>query len=198
MKLSYERKKAWYGYLFISIWLIGFIFLFLIPFISSIQYSLSKVTIQRGQVGMESVGFQNYIELFTKNTEFLPAFTGTLTSVIAHDSEPGISWTVSGAFCLLSPRYSLRRYCAGDPEQQFLHGIGNGRRPYSLIVRDPIPAGRLAGRGDGAFYRAVHSGYGGFRLSGLLGFRNSDPHLFSRPTVHPENHVRSGGGGGFQ
>ena len=81
MKLSYERKKAWYGYLFISIWLIGFIFL--IPFISSIQYSLSKVTIQRGQVGMESVGFQNYIELFTKNTEFLPAFTGTLTSVIA-------------------------------------------------------------------------------------------------------------------
>lgn len=51
MKLSYERKKAWYGYLFISIWLIGFIFLFLMPFISSIRYSLSKVAIQRGQVG---------------------------------------------------------------------------------------------------------------------------------------------------
>ena len=82
MKLSYERKKAWYGYLFISIWLIGFIFLFLMPFISSIRYSLSKVAIQRGQVGMEWVGFQNYIELFTQNTEFLPAFTGTLTSVI--------------------------------------------------------------------------------------------------------------------
>ena len=82
MKLSYERKKAWYGYQFISIWLIGFIFLFLMPFISSIRYSLSKVAIQRGQVGMEWVGFQNYIELFTQNTEFLPAFTGTLTSVI--------------------------------------------------------------------------------------------------------------------
>ncbi len=82
MKLSYERKKARYGYLFISLWLVGFVFLFLVPFISSIQYSLSKVSIQRGSVGLEWVGFQNYIDLFTANTEFLPALTETLSSVI--------------------------------------------------------------------------------------------------------------------
>lgn len=80
-KLSYEKKKSYYGYLFISIWAIGFILLFLLPFISSVRYSLSDVSIQQGYVGMENVGFKNYIELFTKNTEFLPAFTGTLSSV---------------------------------------------------------------------------------------------------------------------
>ena len=83
MKLSYERKKSYYGYLFISVWLIGFILLFLIPFISSVRYSLSEVSIQPGQVGMKPVGLKNYIELFTKNAEFLPAFTKTITSVIA-------------------------------------------------------------------------------------------------------------------
>lgn len=80
-KLSYEKKKSYYGYLFISIWAIGFVLLFLLPFISSVRYSLSDVSIQQGYVGMENVGFKNYIELFTKNTEFLPAFTGTLSSV---------------------------------------------------------------------------------------------------------------------
>ena len=83
MKLSYERKKSYYGYLFISVWLIGFILLFLIPFISSGRYSLSEGSIQPGQVGMKPVGLKNYIELFTKNAEFLPAFTKTITSVIA-------------------------------------------------------------------------------------------------------------------
>lgn len=82
MKLSYERKKSYYGYLFISVWLFGFIFLFLIPFISSIRYSLSDVSIQPGYIEMKSVGLKKYIELFTKNTEFLPAFTKTVTSVV--------------------------------------------------------------------------------------------------------------------
>lgn len=83
MKLSYERKKSYYGYLFISVWLVGFVFLFLLPFISSVRYSLSKVSIEQGYVGMSSVGFRNYTELFTKNTEFMPAFTSTITAVLA-------------------------------------------------------------------------------------------------------------------
>ena len=82
MKLSYERKKSYYGYLFISLWLIGFIFLFLSPFISAIRYSLSDVAIESGYVKQEWVGLKNYTELFTKNSEFLPAFTGTLGQVL--------------------------------------------------------------------------------------------------------------------
>lgn len=81
-KLSYERKKSYYGYLFISVWAIGFVFFFLFPFITSIKYSLAEVTIQQGYVGLKSCGFDNYINLFVKNPEFLPAFTDTLTSVL--------------------------------------------------------------------------------------------------------------------
>lgn len=81
-KLSYERKKSYYGYIFISIWAIGFIFFFLIPFINSIRYSLSDVSIQQGYVGLKPVGFDNYVNLFVKNPDFLPAFTDTITSVL--------------------------------------------------------------------------------------------------------------------
>lgn len=81
-KLSYERKKSYYGYLFISIWFVGFLVLFLSPFIQSIRYSLSKVSIEQGYVGMEWMGLKNYINLFTENTDFLPAFTGTISSVL--------------------------------------------------------------------------------------------------------------------
>ena len=40
-RLSYERKKSLYGYGFISIWLIGVIFIFAIPLLTSIDYALS-------------------------------------------------------------------------------------------------------------------------------------------------------------
>ena len=53
-KLSYERKKSYYGYAFISLWAVGFIFLFLLPFITSVRYSLSSVTIKQGYVGLEA------------------------------------------------------------------------------------------------------------------------------------------------
>lgn len=82
-KLSYERKKSYYGYAFISLWAVGFIFLFLLPFITSVRYSLSSVTIKQGYVGLESCGFNNYVNLFVKNPDFLPAFTETVTTVAA-------------------------------------------------------------------------------------------------------------------
>lgn len=82
-KLSYERKKSYYGYAFISLWAVGFIFLFLLPFITSVRYSLSSMTIKQGYVGLESCGFNNYVNLFVKNPDFLPAFTETVTTVAA-------------------------------------------------------------------------------------------------------------------
>lgn len=81
MKLSYERKKGYYGYVFISIWFIGFLFLFLVPFISTILYSVSNLTIATGSLDLQSVGFKNYSDLLFVNSEFLPAFTDTLTQV---------------------------------------------------------------------------------------------------------------------
>ena len=82
-KLSYERKKSYYGYAFISLWAVGFIFLFLLPFITSVRYSLSSVTIKQGYVGLKACGFNNFVNLFVKKPDFLPAFTETVTTVAA-------------------------------------------------------------------------------------------------------------------
>lgn len=80
-KLSYERKKSYYGYGFISIWAVGFVILFLLPFINAVRYSLSELTFGQEGLILKGVGFKNYIDLFIANAEFLPAFTDTLVSV---------------------------------------------------------------------------------------------------------------------
>ena len=79
---SYERIRARYGYVFISLWLVGFVVFFLIPFITSVMYSFNRVKVEIGEVKLTPVVFDNYIGLFLENEEFLPAFTGTLGQVI--------------------------------------------------------------------------------------------------------------------
>ena len=80
--LSYEKKKSRYGYVFISLWLIGFTLFFLIPFISAIVYSFSDMKINPGDVQLTPVGFANYQRMFFRDSEFLPAFTSTISSVV--------------------------------------------------------------------------------------------------------------------
>ena len=80
-KLSYERKKSYYGYGFISIWAVDFIILFLIPFFNAVRYSLSELTFGQEGLLLKNIGFKNYVDLFVNNAEFLPAFTDTLVSV---------------------------------------------------------------------------------------------------------------------
>lgn len=79
---SYERVKSRYGYAFIGMWFIGFVFFFFIPFISSVVYSFSEMEIQTGSVNLTFVGVDNYVWLFLEDEKFLPAFTGTITGVI--------------------------------------------------------------------------------------------------------------------
>lgn len=81
-QLSYEKKKASYGYIFISLWLVGFLLLFLVPFINAIIYSFNELDIEPGELHMTFVGWQNYLRAFTEDADFLPAFTGTLTASV--------------------------------------------------------------------------------------------------------------------
>ena len=79
---SYERIRARYGYMFISLWLVGFVIFFLLPFVTSVIYSFNSVKVEIGEVKLTPIGFDNYIGLFLENEEFLPAFTSTLGSVV--------------------------------------------------------------------------------------------------------------------
>ncbi len=91
-KISYERKKSLYGYGFIALWAIGTVWLFLIPVITSLWYSLSDTYLYAKQDallhGMTTAGiytewndFGNYIKAFTSDTTFLPNLGTALADI---------------------------------------------------------------------------------------------------------------------
>lgn len=67
---TYAQQKAFWGVLYVLPWLLGFIFFFLIPLISSLRYSLSTITANAQGMNIEFIGFKNYIEALTINTSF--------------------------------------------------------------------------------------------------------------------------------
>ena len=72
--LSYERRKALYGYGFISLWLVGTVLFFLIPLGKSLWYSFSKVSIEPGAVNTRFIGVDNYFKVIGEDpyyTEYL-------------------------------------------------------------------------------------------------------------------------------
>lgn len=81
-KISYERKKGLYGYGFVALWLVGVIYMFLIPLGQSLWYSLSRTELVSQpeiieQYGMDGPGiytewndFGNYKKAFTENPDY--------------------------------------------------------------------------------------------------------------------------------
>ncbi len=83
--MTHKRRQALYGYAFISIWLIGFILLTLIPMIRSLIFSLSDVTIT-GAEGIKTypVGFANFIEILTTDVNFIDALIKYFSEMILY------------------------------------------------------------------------------------------------------------------
>ena len=67
---SYDSQKAFWGVIFLLPWIVGFIFFFLVPLLTSLQFSLSQV--DSGASGVETtfVGFKNYIQAVAVNPNF--------------------------------------------------------------------------------------------------------------------------------
>jgi oligogalacturonide transport system permease protein len=77
--MLYRGKQRYLGLLFILPWLTGFCILQLYPFIVSIYYSFSNLTILRTP---DLIGFQNYINLFQKDKHFYQALKVTFIYVL--------------------------------------------------------------------------------------------------------------------
>ena len=78
-RLSLYQKHNLWGYLFTSPWIIGFLFLFLIPFITAIRFSLNQITLNADSgYTLKWVGSINYENLFLTH----PSFRQTLISSI--------------------------------------------------------------------------------------------------------------------
>lgn len=92
-RISYERKKKLYGYAFIALWLVGTIYMFIIPLITSVHYSLSKTTLvsedkladypQMSGPGIycEWNNFQNYIDIFTNDQDYVPNLIKSISAM---------------------------------------------------------------------------------------------------------------------
>lgn len=64
VKISRALRDNLIGYSFIGIWIVGFLIFMLYPFISSLIYSMSKVTILGTGIDIQYHGFTNFIQIF--------------------------------------------------------------------------------------------------------------------------------------
>lgn len=92
-KIPYEKKKWLYGYGFIALWAIGTLWLFIIPVLTSLWYSLCNTQLldKAGalEVGMTSAGiytewnnFGNYIKAFTVDTDYPQLLAQSLGEIL--------------------------------------------------------------------------------------------------------------------
>lgn len=67
---SYNGQKSLWGFIFLSPWIIGFLFFFLRPLLTSLVYSFN--TVDSGVDGVETtfIGFSNYIQAVAVNPNF--------------------------------------------------------------------------------------------------------------------------------
>ena len=80
-----DRKNR-AGYLFIAPFLFGMLFIFLPALAESCKYSVEFAAIKFNYIEQEYIGFENYVEAVTNDTDFLPmlysAIRGTLVDLV--------------------------------------------------------------------------------------------------------------------
>ncbi len=79
---SMEARNAMYGRLFILPWIIGVIFFFIIPFAQAFYYSISSIEIKAEGMTFTAVGIKNYIDLMTKDAEFIQILPNSLGAMV--------------------------------------------------------------------------------------------------------------------
>ena len=83
--MTHKKRSAIYGYLFISIWLVGFIFLTLIPMLRSFIFLLSDVSIT-GNDGIVTffIGLDNFINILTSDVNFIDEMIAFVSEMILY------------------------------------------------------------------------------------------------------------------
>ncbi|MDQ0253222.1 ABC-type sugar transport system permease subunit [Evansella vedderi] len=81
---SYEGQKAFWGFIFVFPWLIGFIVFFMIPLINSLRYSLSNIEASSEGIQITYIGFTNYVQALTVNTTFNRILVESLIDIIVN------------------------------------------------------------------------------------------------------------------
>jgi ABC-type sugar transport system permease subunit len=67
---TYDGQRVVWGLIFLSPWLLGFLFFFLVPLVTSLRYSLSTVEATAEGLKLTFVGLSNFVEALTVNPNF--------------------------------------------------------------------------------------------------------------------------------
>jgi ABC-type sugar transport system permease subunit len=82
-RLSFPRKTALWGVIFLLPWLLGFFLLFLTPMVEMITYSFHDVKIvPLGGVSKTPVGLENYRQALLVDATYVPQLVSTLTETL--------------------------------------------------------------------------------------------------------------------
>lgn len=81
-RLTYEKRKHLYGYGFISIWMIGTLFFFLIPLVKSFWYSFNEVSIGEGKMMTSWAGLAKYDFVLNADPNYTSFLKDTLIETL--------------------------------------------------------------------------------------------------------------------
>ena len=79
---GYESKKSLYGFMFILPWIIGFSLFFLMPFVQSVVFSFSEVSITQNGFKTEFTGIENYRFIFFESAKYVDNLVSSFTGFI--------------------------------------------------------------------------------------------------------------------
>ncbi|KQY84130.1 ABC transporter permease [Paenibacillus sp. Root52] len=83
-KLSLEQKNRYYGLYFILPWFIGFLFLFMVPLISSFRYSLSNLQVSNEGFTLEFIGLGNFREALLSHESYVRMLTESVLNIVVN------------------------------------------------------------------------------------------------------------------
>ncbi|WP_160031560.1 carbohydrate ABC transporter permease [Paenibacillus sp. An7] len=81
---TYAQQKAFWGFIYVLPWALGFIFFFLVPLLSSLRYSFSNVEANSSGISISFAGMKNYIEALTVNTSFNRTLTEAIINMVVN------------------------------------------------------------------------------------------------------------------
>ncbi len=143
--LSYEGKKALYGYCFILPWIIGFIIFFLRPFITSLIYSFNDITFVQNGMELTWNNFRVYQQFILEDPDLLKNLVGVFANLLY---EVPIIVIISVMIAvLLNDKYPGKTFFRAV---FFLPVILSGGAALDIIRGDPMASVMLEGQKMGS------------------------------------------------
>lgn len=148
IKLNNKKREAIAGYLFIGIWILGFLWLTLYPIIMSFIYSFANVTIPGGRgIQINFIGFSNYTNILS-DFQFIDSLQGFVLQLLLYLPLTIIISMILAM--LLNQKIKLRGFfrsvfflpviIASGPIMATLFGSGQRMGLLSSTISEEIPA----------------------------------------------------------